>query len=294
MIEDPDSLSWKAMSALDRRVSRALRARDALRGPKVIVEEVELQSTVGYRLGAWVHRLVDAGPGPLPAVVLCPGIDDSSAVFSKTRDAPVSADEVAREGYVVLRFDPAGRGESWGEEDWGGPEHQDEVACAVALLAARPDVDPARVGILAVSLGVSMAVGAVARCGAPAAWVLDWEGPCDREIITAGGTKLAPADGHALDDEIYWQPREAVRHVAGLDCPYIRLQALIDHAQPGELRHAMRMLQAVEHAELPWFQINDHPRGVLPPRPLWLASGSLTAHRAILRKLRILRGESRS
>ena len=70
------------------------------------------------------------------------------------------------------------------------------MSCAVALLASRPDVDPDRIGILAISLGVSMAVGAVARCGAEAAWLLDWEGPSDREVITAGGTKLAPAVAH--------------------------------------------------------------------------------------------------
>ncbi len=294
MIEDPDSLSWKALSAVDRRLSRALRASMALRGAKVEVEQIELKSTVGYRLAAWVHRPAGAS-GALPGVVLCPGIDDSSEVFTNTSDAPVNADEVARQGFVVLRFDPAGRGDSWGEEDFGGPEHQDDVACAVSALAARSDLDAERIGIIAISLGVSMAVGAVALRGAPAAWVLDWEGPCDREIITSGGTKLAPADGHSLDDEVYWQPREAVRHVAKLDCAYVRLQALIDHAQPNEFRHAVRMIQAVEHSEsLPWFQINDHPRSVVPPRPTWAVPGSLNAHRSILRKLRMLKGTRRA
>ena len=92
MIEDPDSLSWRVVGALDRRFARALRARRALTGAKVSVEPLELQSTVGYRLGAWLHSAADAPAGPLPAVVLCPGIDDSSAVFTNHHDAPVSAD----------------------------------------------------------------------------------------------------------------------------------------------------------------------------------------------------------
>ena len=58
-----------------------------------------------------------------------------------------------------------------------------------------------------------MAVGAAAKPNSYAAWVIDWEGPCDREIITAGGTIMAPANGHKLTDDDYWHPREAVRQV---------------------------------------------------------------------------------
>jgi hypothetical protein len=207
---------------------------------------------------------------------------------------PITADEVARAGFVALRFDPAGRGESWGEEDFGGPEHQDNVDVALRYLASREDVDANGVGILSISLGVAMAVGAVGRLKTPAAWVLDWEGPCDREIITAQGTIMAPANGHGLDDEDYWKPREAVQHVAELTCPYIRLQAEWDHAQPGELRHAIRMVQAADAGDLPWFQINDHPRRLLPPRVIWISSGQLAANRAILKKLAGLHNLRRS
>ena len=100
---------------------------------------------------------------------------------------------------------------------------------------------------------------------------------------------MAPANGHELDDDDYWTPREALRHVHALSCPYIRLQAEWDHAQPGELRHARRMLEKAQDGSLPWFQINDHPRNQLPPRIIWLRSGQLAANRAILRKLSALR-----
>ena len=105
---------------------------------------------------------------------------------------------------------------------------------------------------------------------------------------------MAPAMGHSLEDEDYWEPREAARHVERLSCPYLRLQAESDHAQPGELRHALRMLQGAQRGALPWFQINDHPRGQLPPRVRWIANGQLAANRAILQKLRGLRTVVRS
>lgn len=284
------SQGYRLGMAFERRAARLARQLAARKGGPVQRDALRLRSTVGYQLQAAVHRPADAR-GRLPGVVLCPGINDDGSVFASLL-APVSADEVARLGAVALRFDPAGRGESWGEEDYGGPEHQDDVATCVRYLQGRPDVDPARVGILCVSLGVSMGVGAAVQPDLDVAWVLDWEGPCDREIITAGGARMAPAAGHTLDDEVYWQPREAARHVGRLRCPYVRLQAELDHAQPGETRHAMRMLHAAAegHAagRLPWFQINDHPRDLVPPRPHWLRPGTLAANRAIQRKLRVL------
>ncbi len=288
----PEPLLPRLLGALDRRATAAIRGARARRAPAVASEALVLHSTAGYKLEVWVHTLPAAGPAARPAVVLCPGIDDGADVFLGQR-APVSADEVARLGYVVLRFNPAGRGESWGEEDFGGPEHQDDVARMVAYLRGRPDVDPARVGILSISLGLSMAVGAVVRAGAKAAWILDWEGPSDREVITSGGQQLTPANGHTMHDEVYWRPREAVRHVGKLDCGYIRLQAEHDHAQPGEVRHATRMVTAAAEGQLPWFQINDHPRGEAPPRPVWMNNGALAANRSILRKLQTLREERR-
>ena len=276
--------------ALDRRVAGIARRLEARRGPAVVHEALQLRSTVGYQLHAVLHRPAQV-TGRVPAVVLCPGIDDDSRAFASML-SPIDADEVARLGCVALRFDPAGRGESWGDEDYGGPEHQDDVATCVRYLADSPIVDPSRIGILCVSLGVSMGVGAAAMPDLDVAWVLDWEGPCDREIITAGGSRMAPAGGHSLEDDVYWLDREAVHAVPRLRCPYVRLQAELDHAQPGETRHATRMLHAAAaaHAEgtLPWFQINDHPRNEVPPRPQWLRPGTLAAHHAIVRKLKVL------
>jgi hypothetical protein len=143
------------------------------------------------------------------------------------------------------------------------------------------------VGVLSLSLGIAAAVGALAADPGIATWLLDWEGPSDREIITSGATLLAPSAGHAMTDDRYWHPREATRRLREIGCGYVRLQADPDHAQPGELRHAARMLHAA--GGLPWFQVNDHPRGLHPGRPSWLRGGPLAANAAIVRKLGALR-----
>ncbi len=248
---------------------------------------IELLSSCGYRLrGARVRPL---GAGPLPAVVVSPAIHQGvDALLS--RAAVVSADEIARLGFVVYVHDPAGRGESWGEEDFGGPEHQDDLRAAFTVAQRDPACNGA-IGVLSLSLGLSAAAGALARWPdtMPAAWLVDWEGPCDREIITAGGRLMLPAMGHTLDDDAYWFPREGRRHVGHIRCGYVRLQAVPDHAQPGEIRHAERMIRAAAQGELPWFQVNDHPRGEVPERVSWAPGGPFAANRVVLSKLMNLR-----
>lgn len=273
------ALAWRGTAALRK-------LRDRRHAAEVRTEAVELHSTAGYRLAATLVRPVSTQR--CPGLVISPAIHQGSAALLGNA-AVVSAAEIARLGFAVLVHDPAGRGDSWGEEDFGGPEHQDDLRVAIRALAARPDVS-GRVGVVALSLGLAAAAGALARWPElPVPWLLDWEGPCDREIITAGGTRMVPAGGHSLDDDAWWQPREAVAHARALRCGYVRLQAFPDHAQPDELRHARRMLEAARSGSAAWWQLNDHPRGSLPDRPDWLEGGPLAANRAILRKIATLR-----
>lgn len=273
------------------RVHTLLRqARHTQGGKSVETREIQLTSTAGYTLAARITRLV--GAGPQPGLVVSPGIHQGLAELHGY-GAVVSAEELAGSGYTVLTFDPAGRGASWGEEDFGGPEHQDNIRAAIRAVRDDPKCN-GHVGVLALSLGIAAAAGALARWPElNASFLLDWEGPCDREIITSGGTILIPAAGHALNDDGYWAPREALGHMAQLNCTYIRLQALPDHAQPTEVRHALRMAHAAERShsdgKIPWFQLNDHPRNQVPARPTWVAGGPIAASRTIRRKLRSLR-----
>lgn len=272
-------LAWKAQP-----FPRRLRLRRT--GRRLQRRSLELASTVGYQLRALL--VAPAEGGPFPGLVVSPAIHQGLAELTGW-GAPVNADELASLGYAVLLHDPAGRGESWGHEDYGGVEHQDDVVTALRALAHAPECDGS-LAVLSLSLGIAAATKAVAdHPELGVRWLLDWEGPCDREIITSGGTILTPAAGHALDDEGYWAPREAVRHVGRLRCGYVRIQALPDHAQPGELRHAERMLRAARDGGVPWFQLNDHPRGEVPDRPHWHPGGPLAANQVLLAKLETLR-----
>ncbi|HNH46902.1 MAG TPA: CocE/NonD family hydrolase, partial [Myxococcota bacterium] len=236
----------------------------ARQGIQVEQVDLELNSTVGYKLAARLTRPKNF-PGKLRPLTISPAIHQGIAALEDQR-SPISPSELAALGYAVLTWDPAGRGGSWGVEDFGGTEHQDDLRCAVRHLAGLEGMT-GRVGVLSLSMGLVAAAGALARWPElPVSWLVDWEGPCDREILTAGGTKMEPANGHDLSDESWWPPREAVRHVGKLRCGYVRLQALPDHAQDQEIRHAERMIRAAALGELPWYQLNDHPRNSLPPR----------------------------
>jgi hypothetical protein len=285
-----NAFTRRLAAAIERRAAAVPRRMLACKPGRVgvIEEELRLVSGAGYPLHVHLHR--PTGPArPRPSVLLCPGIDAPGSVFDGWKEV-LNATEVARLGLLVAHFDPAGRGRSWGVEDQGGPEHQDDVRTVLRFLLGRPDTIPERSGVISISMGVAMAVGALARYGEelPVGWLLDWEGPSDREIITAGGRLMKPAMGHGSNDETWWGPREAVRHVGRLRCGYLRFQAERDHAQPGELRHALRMMQAAEAGSLPWFQLNDHPKGRVPETPVWYPSGPRAANRILLTKIREL------
>jgi dienelactone hydrolase len=272
-----------------RLLDRAgLRLARSIRTPNVDTKttEVHFYSSAGYRIYGTLTQ--PTGAGSWPGVVLCPGADHDRRVFD-TRASPIRTHDLAALGCAVLSYDPSGRGMSWGPEDFGGPEHQDDAASAIKWLREQDCADATHMGLVGISLGVASAVGAarlLAECSAPVSWLIDWEGPCDQRTITANQTMNAPAMGHKADDRTYWAPREAVLHLPHIGCGYHRIQAQPDHAQPDELGHAMTMVTTAANANLPWFKLNDHHEGEAPPTPRWLAPGPLSANRALLRAVR--------
>ena len=274
----------------ERRAFRVVRHLRAGRMRQVRVEELELMSSVGYRLKAklWLPELVSE---PCAGLVLL-GDGDSGIAAAVDAVAPLTAPELAHAGWAVVALDLAGRGGSLGEDDHGGAEHADDVRCAVSWLAERPEVDAARIGLVGLGLGAPVAV-AGAAAGAEVAWVLDWEGPVDRETLLS----VHPEASLGVDDATWWSDRDTLRQLAELRCGYVRMQSEDDHLNPEELRHAQRALFTLAHSSRSasaWFQINDHPRGDAPARPQWLPGGRVMARRALLRKLRRLSAERRS
>jgi alpha-beta hydrolase superfamily lysophospholipase len=174
------------------------------------------------------------GGGPHPAVLLLPPLGARSRT-TPLRDAPPNdglaslVRALAGAGIATLRVDPAGVGES------GGPPYEDadldgEVAgyrAARAMLAALPGVDPARVFLLGVSLGGTLAP-IVARGGGAAGVVIygatsrRWSeclaDSARRQLVLGGasGEALAREADHAR--ELYarllrdgWSPERTFR-----------------------------------------------------------------------------------
>lgn len=69
---------------------------------------------------------------------------------------------LARAGYGVLLFDWRAHGESGGTRTTWGVEEQQDLEAAIRNVAARPDVDPQRIGALGFSMG-GMVVAQVAE-----------------------------------------------------------------------------------------------------------------------------------
>lgn len=90
------------------------------------------------------------------------------APFILSAWVPVSAEppkalRLVDAGFVVVLFDPDGRGKSTGKEDFGGYIHQDGLAAVVRFTADLPYVDAQNMGLVTYSYGITMASGALAR-----------------------------------------------------------------------------------------------------------------------------------
>ncbi len=193
----------------------------------------------------------------LPTLVLVPGGSGFSADFLQPphRMAP----ELADAGFLVVLFDPDGRGRSQGQEDYDGFVQQDGLAAVVRFAAALPEAQPGGAGLVSFSYGITMASGALARHqDLPVRFLLDWEGPADR--TDTGGCDQA-GTGHlqeaaSCDDEAFWAEHEALTFMPRVTVPYQRLQSERDHVQPDVL-HALRLVNAAVQGSCPWARLND-------------------------------------
>ncbi|PIV28710.1 MAG: hypothetical protein COS37_00360, partial [Anaerolineae bacterium CG03_land_8_20_14_0_80_58_20] len=91
----------------------------------------------------------------IPALVLVPGGTGATE--------PRKAEALAAEGFLVIIFDPEGRGRSEGTEDYNGFIGQDGLAAVIEAATALPGLDANRYGLVSYSYGVTLATGALAR-----------------------------------------------------------------------------------------------------------------------------------
>lgn len=114
------------------------------------LREISFPGPSGIRLAGWY-----APSHNRAAIVLTHGANtDRSSVLAETKI-------LAAAGFGVLAFDFPGQGASEGKTLWGAPERQ-SVRAAIDWLAARPEIDPARIGGLGMSLGGYILIQAAA------------------------------------------------------------------------------------------------------------------------------------
>ena len=128
-------------------------------------EDVELTTADGLRLQGWY---IPSRNGA--AVISFPGRTSSQK----------RAKLLARHGYGVLLFDRRGEGESEGDPNAFGWQGERDIHAAVAFLQRQPDVDPARIGGIGLSVGGEMMIEAAAESNALRAIVS--EGASSRSV----------------------------------------------------------------------------------------------------------------
>lgn len=189
--------------------------------------------------------------GSLPTLILVPG-GMGTLPLQK-------AVHLASLGYAVILFDPEGRGQSEGKEDYDGFIHQDGLAEVIRAAAALPGVDAQRLGLVSYSYGITMASGALARYpDLPVRFLIDWEGPADRYDTTSDCQPNTDIPWPPCKDDAFWAQREAINFIGQIRVPYQRLQSEKDHVQPDVL-HALRMVNAAAQGSSPWVRLNELP-----------------------------------
>ncbi|MBV8718526.1 MAG: alpha/beta hydrolase [Chloroflexi bacterium] len=124
--------------------------------PEGVAEEVTFSSeSDSIRLSGWFFR---ASEVPAPTVVLCHGI------WTGRRECLPLALRFQAAGYNVLTFDFRAHGLSEGRFTSVGLHETNDVLGAVKYVKSRPEVDPARIGVVGFSMGAAATIQAAARC----------------------------------------------------------------------------------------------------------------------------------
>jgi len=105
--------------------------------------------SAGVRLAGYLHAPDSDAEGKRPGIVVCTGFAAVQAFY-----LPEICETLARAGYVALRFDYRGFGESEGARGRVIPmEHVEDIRNAITLLQQQPEVDPMRIALYGTSFG---------------------------------------------------------------------------------------------------------------------------------------------
>jgi fermentation-respiration switch protein FrsA (DUF1100 family) len=139
----------------------------------VEIEDATGLQSDGLTLWGELHR--PPGAGPFPGLIVCHGLP-AGPPDPTDRGYADLADRLAGEGYATLIFNFRGAGASQGNFEAAGWVR--DARAALDWLAARPEVDPARIGLIGFSAGALTGtvlaaeddrIAALVSCAGPAA-----------------------------------------------------------------------------------------------------------------------------
>ncbi len=172
---------WVMKDAPDRQLQLVRRPQTPIPPLPYGSEDVTFHGADGAVIAGTVTAPADHRPHP--AVILVTGSVPTDRDYVGKMGSPahrpfaVLADQLTRQGFVVLRYDSRGLGKS-GRDSLNDPEGQFEgdIVAGLALLKGRPDVDPKKVGIIGHSAGGILA-GRIAAADPSVAFAVLLESP---------------------------------------------------------------------------------------------------------------------
>ncbi|MEU5764094.1 alpha/beta fold hydrolase [Nocardia sp. NPDC047648] len=158
------------------------------------------------------------GPGPFPAILMISGSgpQDRNEDLMGHKPFLLLADTFTRAGYAVLRTDDRGVGGTGGKlDDANYADLAEDAAAGVRFLRARPEVDPARVGLFGHSEGGYLAPLVAARPDSGVAFAVLMAGPgVSGADLLIEQTRLVAAANGAPPDQIEAQVRDTTELAA--------------------------------------------------------------------------------
>ncbi len=124
-------------------------------------DEQVLIPSVGFSLAGTISKPIGADTGPLPAIVLVAGSGptDRDEIVSNIPIFAELSSALADAGFLVLRYDKRGVGQSGGRGEAATLEdYAEDLRAAVKFIADRKDVDDRRLAVVGHSEGGSVAM----------------------------------------------------------------------------------------------------------------------------------------
>ncbi len=188
--------------------------------------------------------------GTFPAIVLISGSgkqdrDESLLPIAEIKPFRLIADHLTRAGYIVLRYDDRGFGESTGELDSTLQENASDAASAIAYLKTRPEVNPDQIGVLGHSEGGTIAA-LLGATNPDVAFIISMAGTAvdGKDVLYIQNERLLAAEGAT--------PEQVAAQLAFLDAFFPALEsndsAAIRKAIEDQIRNQAALLTEEELA----------------------------------------------